>query len=63
MLLASKPDFPAMLLTLRPGLDAMLLGGCQVWADLFMCVKQEILHTLSRTVAGWLAYVCGNLAC
>lgn len=49
MLLAGKPHFPAMLLALRPGLDAMLLGCCQVWADLLVCVKQEILHATRRT--------------
>ena len=58
MLLAGNPGFPAMLLALRPGLDAMLLGSRQMWADLLVCVKQEILHIVSRTVIYELACLC-----
>lgn len=35
-----------MFLALSPGLDAMLLGSQQVWADLLMGVEQELLHTM-----------------
>ena len=58
MLLASKPHFPAMLLALRPGLDAMLLGCCQVWADLLVCVKQEILHATRAPALVGLICLC-----
>ena len=47
-----------MLLALRPGLDAMLLGSCQVRADLLVCVEQEILHAARNTVSCGLACLC-----
>ena len=42
--LASKPGFPAMLLALSPGLQAVLLCSGQVGTHLLMGMKQEFLH-------------------
>lgn len=62
MLLAGKPNLQAMFLALSPGFDAMLLGSQQVWADVLVCVEQEVLHACDQAMAQHTdRYICLHL--
>ena len=44
VLLAGEPRLPALLLAVGPGLQAVLLGGDQVWAHILVSVEHQVLQ-------------------
>lgn len=44
MLFAGEPCLPALLLTVGPGPQAVLLGSGQVWAHILVSVEDQVLQ-------------------